>query len=308
MINYYYRSLQDGQISKLDKFRTGSLVYVESPSKDELEFLSERFKLDADLLRDGLDPDEIPRIEVEDDIVYVYMRYPYRRGDAVETDSVLLTVGSNFVASVSRHALPNLDRLLASSTLVTTQRAKLLLVLLWHLVMSYEHNLKFLDRRIRGVRAKLNVANISNRDFIEFVVIEEALNSYQSELVPANVLLQALLSGRYSLKFYEEDEDLIEDLVQTSRQLIESSRSSLLTIVNIRDAYSNIMSNNLNRRVGILTSLTVVLTIPTIIFSLFGINVPIPGQHSAAAFWVIILSTLVAMVGALYWLLRQRWL
>jgi magnesium transporter len=308
MINYYYRSLQDSQISKLDKFRTGSLVYVESPSKDELEFLSERFKLDADLLRDGLDPDEIPRIEVEDDIVYVYMRYPYRRGDAVETDSVLLTVGSNFVASVSRHALPNLDRLLASSTLVTTQRAKLLLVLLWHLVMSYEHNLKFLDRRIRGVRAKLNVANISNRDFIEFVVIEEALNSYQSELVPANVLLQALLSGRYSLKFYEEDEDLIEDLVQTSRQLIESSRSSLLTIVNIRDAYSNIMSNNLNRRVGILTSLTVVLTIPTIIFSLFGINVPIPGQHSAAAFWVIILSTLVAMVGALYWLLRQRWL
>jgi magnesium transporter len=68
------------------------------------------------------------------------------------------------------------------------------------------------------------------------------------------------------------------------------------------------MTSNLNRRVGILTSMTVVLTIPTIVFSLFGINVPIPGQHSFWAFWWIVILTGAAVGGVLYWLVRQRWL
>jgi magnesium transporter len=308
MINYYYRSLEDAKLTQLDTFRTGSWVHVEAPGKDELGLLVEKFKLDPDLLRDALDPDEIPRIELEDGIAYVYMRYAYRRGDAVETDPVLLAVGPNFVATVTRHALPGLDRFMAMPALFTTQRVKLLLMILRYLVQSYETNINFLNRQIRGVRARLNIMNINNRDFIHFVVIEDALNSVLAELVPENLLLQSLLAGRYGLTFHEEDKDLIEDLVQGTRQLNETSRSGLRTIVNIREAYSNIMSNNLNRRVGILTSLTVVLTIPTIVFSLFGINVPIPGQHSAVAFWLIVLLTMGSMVGILYWLVKQRWL
>lgn len=308
MINYYYRSLQDEKLIQPPKFRTGAWVHVEAPSKDELELLTTKFKLDPDLLRDALDPDEIPRIELEDDILYVYMRYAYRRGDAVETDPVLLAIGPNFVATVTRHALPGLDRFVNGPTLYTTQRVKLLLLVLRYLVQTYETNINFLNRQIRGVRARLNIMNINNRDFIHFVVIEDALNSVLAELVPENLLLQSLLAGRYGLTFHEEDKDLIEDLVQATRQLNETSRSGLRTIVNIREAYSNIMSNNLNRRVGVLTSLTVVLTIPTIVFSLFGINVPVPGAHSPLAFWIIAFLTMTTVIGVLFWLLKRRWL
>jgi magnesium transporter len=220
----------------------------------------------------------------------------------------LLAVGPNFVASVSSHTIPNLDRLQATATLFTTQRAKLLLLILRHLVVSYETNLKFLDRQIRGVRAKLSVSTVTNRDFVKFVVLGDALNTYQSELVPTTLLLQTLLSGAYGLTFHEEDEDLIEDLVQSTRQLNEASRSSLRTIVNIREAYSNIMTNNLNRRVGVLTSLTVVLTLPTIVFSLFGINVPVPGAHSHWAFAAIAGITIGIMGGILYYMYRKHWL
>lgn len=308
MINYYYRSLQDEKLAQSQKFRTGSWIHVEAPDKEELELLASKFKLDPDLLRDALDPDEIPRIELEDDIVYVYMRYAYRRGDAVETDPVLLAVGPNFVTTVTRHSLPSLERFTGIAGLYTTQRVKLLLLILRHLVQTYETNINFLNRQIRGVRARLNIMNINNRDFVHFVVIEDALNSVLAELVPENLLLQSLLAGRYGLTFREEDKDLIEDLVQATRQLNETSRSGLRTIVNIREAYSNIMSNNLNRRVGILTSLTVVLTLPTIVFSLFGINVPVPGAHSPMAFWLIVVLTMASMIGILYWLVRHRWL
>ncbi|HEY2004186.1 MAG TPA: magnesium transporter CorA family protein [Candidatus Saccharimonadia bacterium] len=308
MISYYYRSVREEMLNKLDKFRTGTWINVEAPTREELEYLQDKFGLDAALLTDALDPDEIPRSEVEGEVVYVYMRYAYRRNEMVETDPVLLAIGPKYVVTISRHELPNLDRLKGSKDVVTTQRAKLLLVLLRHMLQSFETNGKLLDRQIRAVRARLNVANVSNRDFVQFVVIEDALNSFLAELVPAHLVLQALLSGRYNLTFYEEDRDLIEDLVQDTRQLIESSRSSLLTVVNIREAYSNIMTNNLNRRVELLTSLTVVLTVPTIVFSLWGVNVPVPGEHARFAFVALSLSTLAIMGLILYLLYRKRWL
>jgi magnesium transporter len=308
MITYHYRSLRDEKVTVSDAFRTGALIVVETPTPDELKLLETRFKLDPDLLADALDPDEIPRIDTDDDILYIYMRYSYRRGDVVETDPVLLVVAPTFVAAVSRRHLTGLDRMVNSPQLFTTQRAKLLLLLLRHLVLSYEANINFLDRQIRGVRARLNVATINNRDFVQFVVIEDALNSFLAELVPANLLLSSLLSGRYALSFHEEDRDLIEDLVQATRQLGETSQSSLRTVVNIREAYSNIMTNNLNRRVELLTSLTVVLTIPTIIFSLFGVNVPVPGGSNSYAFAILAASTILIMAAALYWLYRRRWL
>jgi magnesium transporter len=308
MLTYYYRSLRDDKLSKLDVFKTGALIVAEVPSDEELAVLENRFKLDPDLLADALDPDEIPRIDYDEDILYLYMRYSYRRGDVVETDPVLLAVGATFVAVVSRRPLTGLDRLLTSPQLFTTQRAKLLLLLLRHLVTSYEVNGNFLDRQIRAVRARLNVATINNRDFVQFVVIEDALNSFLSELVPANLSLSSLLSGRYGLSFHEEDRDLIEDLVQTTRQLGDTSQSSLRTVVNIREAYSNIMTNNLNRRVELLTSLTVVLTIPTIIFSLFGVNLQIPGAHNPIAFTVLAGTVVLVMVLVLLVLYRRRWL
>lgn len=308
MISFLYRSIREEKLGKLDAFRTGAFIVVEAPNADELKMLESKFKLDPDLLADALDPDEIPRIDVDNDILYVYMRYAFRRGDAVDTDPVLLVVGPTFVAAVSRKQLPGLDRLLNIPTLFTTQRSKLLLLLLRHLVVSYESNVNWLDRQIRGVRARLNVATINNRDFVQFVVIEDALNSFLAELVPASLLLATLMGGRYALNFHEEDRDLIEDLVQATRQLRETSQSSLRTVVNIREAYSNIMTNNLNRRVELLTSLTVVLTIPTIVFSLFGINVPVPGSHNPHAFALLTIGTLVVMIAALYWLYRRRWL
>jgi magnesium transporter len=308
MVSYYYRSIHEDKLSRLDKFRTGAWINVEAPTGQELEMLQDKFKLDPDLLNDALDPDEIPRSEAEDEIVYVYMRYAYRAGESVETDPVLVAIGPKFVATVSRHSLPRLERLLGSAEVVTTQRVKLMLLILRHLVMSYDDNGKYLDRQIRGVRARLNVATINNRDFVQFVVIEDALNSFLAELVPANLLLQTLMSGRYSLTFFEDDRDLIEDLVQATRQLNESSRSSLRTIVNIREAYSNIMTNNLNRRVELLTSLTVVLTLPTIVFSLWGVNVPVPGRQDPYAFAILSAVTVLAMVAVLYWLYKRRWL
>ena len=308
MITYFYRSVREEKLAQIDRFRTGTWIHSEAPTPKDLEVLTTKFNLDLDLLTDALDPDEIPRIELEDDILYVYMRSATRQGNQVSTSPVLIAVGPKFVASVSRTRIADFDRFIDRAELFTTQRAKLLLQIMRHLIATYEQNVTFLTRQIRGVRSRLDVATVNNRDFIQFVIIEDALNYFLSELVPTNLLLTSLLSGRHALSFYEDDRDLIEDLIQTTRQLTETSRGALKTIVNIREAYSNILTNNLNRQVQLLTSLTVVLTIPTIVFSLYGMNVPLPGQVSHAAFPLIVGGTAAACVLILYILYRRRWL
>lgn len=308
MITYWYRSVREDKLTEQPKFRTGTWIHVEAPTAEEATLLTEKFGIDPDLLADALDPDEIPRLEAEGEQLYVYMRYASRTGAQVSTSPVLLVVGPKFVASISRHAVPDLTRFMKSPTLFTTQRPKLLLQLMRHMVGSYEQTGTFLTRQIRSVRARLNVETIANRDFISFVIIEDALNNFLSELVPTGLLLNQLLSGRSSLTFFEDDRDLIEDLIQSTRQLTETSRGSLRTVVNIREAYSNIMTNNLNRQVKLLTSLTVVLTIPTIVFSFYGMNIPIPASHSNLDFPLVLGGTLAACGVALYVLYRRRWL
>jgi len=308
MITFFYRNVREAALTTAEQFRPGTWIHAEVPTEDELARLSSEFGLDADLLNDALDPEEIPRVELDGDNVYVYTRFATRNGAQVATNSLLLVVTPKFVASITRVPLPDLARLTATADLYTTQRPKLLLQLMRYAVASYDRNVTFLTRQIRGVRAKLNVTNVNNRVFIQFVGLEDALNDFLSELGPTNSLLTALLTGRYNLSFFEEDKDLIEDLIQMIRQLTDTCRGSLRTIVNIREAYSNIMSNNLNRQVQLLTTLTIVLTIPTVVFSYFGMNVPLPGQHSMGA-TALITSGTVAVCALILWMFHKRgWL
>ncbi|RMD59430.1 magnesium transporter CorA family protein, partial [Candidatus Parcubacteria bacterium] len=126
-------------------------------------------------------------------------------------------------------------------------------------------------------------------------------------LIPTSTILQNLLKGGY-FPLYEEDEELVEDLLLSTNQLIEMSKATLKYIVNIRDAYSTIMSHELNRVMKILTSLTIILTIPTMIASFYGMNVALPWATSPLAFVGIILFTLVVSVLLLVLFIKNRWL
>jgi magnesium transporter len=121
-------------------------------------------------------------------------------------------------------------------------------------------------------------------------------------------VLQTLSNPRKNLRFYDDDKEQIEDIILTAGQLIDSIKGSLKTIVNIREAYSNIATNNLNRQIKLLTTLTVVLTIPTIVGSFFGMNVPVPFQGNSFAFLGIIAATSGIAALIIYLFRKSGWL
>lgn len=306
MISTYHKSIKDAQLKKVDLFSSGSWIFVENPTEDEIHSLSDTFGLDDGLLRDAIDPYEVPRMEVDQGIIYVYTRVPYQEGDSVTTTPVLVVLGGDFFMTVSAIPLPLMNKIIEKhNDLYTTHKTAMLIRVFSEIVSAYNTVLTDIRKRVRG--ASSSIENITNKEIIQLVVFENVMNDFLSALIPTSTIISNLLSGKL-FELHEEDHEMVEDLFLGTGQLIELSKSTLKSIVNIREAYSTIMTNNLNRVIRVLTALTIVLTIPMIISSFFGMNVPVPFAGSPYGFWIILFVAVAISSFLVYILNRNKWL
>ncbi len=307
MITYYHRTIREDNLATLEKPKRGSWICVTQPTAEELTILEKSFKLDVDLLDDGIDLYEAPRLEHEDGIVYIYVRYCRPHGDTTSTHPLLLVITPDNVLSVSLHHPEPIERLLKTGDIVTTQKMRLVLEILEQVNKGYRRYLNDVTKGILSSRNKLQHKVMSNEDVLTFIDIEEDLNEFLAALQPYSLVLHALVTGKY-LKMHERDEDLVEDLQLSTSELIELSKSRLKTIQNIRDAYSTIATNNLNLIFKRLTSIAIFLTIPTIIGGLYGMNIALPFAHHPQAF-LIVLSIILTTIGVfIAYFHNKRWL
>ena len=177
----------------------------------------------------------------------------------------------------------------------TTQRAKLVLQILHQIGEHYETFISRTSKQIKLIRSRLRGHEISNQDFIDFVMIEDELNEFLSSLMPTNATLRRLLLGRY-MPLFDEDQDIVEDLLLNNEQSIEACNSNLKSIDNIREAYSSISSHNLNYTMKVLTAVTVMITLPNVFFGMYGMNIALPFQHQPWAYLVVTGFTLVLVI------------
>ncbi len=306
MVKYFYRNGNSKNIKELESYRSGSWIYVEDPSQAELNVLVEKFDLEEGHLHDALDTYEVPRLETEGKTKYFFYRFVYSEGSTVETTPILFIFNDKFFITLSKEPLPFLKRFLAAPLpYPTKQSTKLMLSLIFQINATYNTMLNNISKRVRGLSVRLE--NFQNQDILQFVKFESILNEFMSNLVPNNAVLHQLFT-RKNIILDEDDRDLVEDILLSTNQLMEISRSNIKNIVNLREAYSTIMTNNLNRVIKLFTSLTVLLTIPTIVSSIYGMNVSLPFDQNPYAFLGII-SLIFIISGALFFLFNKRqWL
>ncbi len=298
MIKYYYKSLRTDSPRELSDYKRGAWVYVETPTSDELQTLAEKFKLDESILRDALDENEMPRLEKEDDVSYIFVRFALNNSEGeLVTKPLLFVFGTELLMTISLVRLPPLAAFMQGKIdFATTQRAKLVLQILNLISDHYDTYISATSKQIKRIRAHLRNHEIGNQDFIEFVNIEDELNEFLSALIPTNATLRRLLLGRY-MPLFEEDQDIVEDLLLNNEQSIEACNSNLKSVANIRDAYTSISANNLNRTIKILTIATVMLNIPNVLFQMYGMNVDLPFQHHAWAFTALMIFSVLLLLG-----------
>lgn len=306
MIKYYFKSVRKTAVQELTAYKPGCWVHVESPSEEEIRFLIDKFNLDDGHLEDALDEDEMPRLETEGEQVYIFVRYAYTTAEGdIETMPLLLVFSPTFLITVAVNPVPAINAFLEGKTQFnTTQRAKLVLQILDGIVDQYDVYITNASKQIKVVRQRLRGQTMRNQDFVDFVVIEDELNDFLADLEPTNAMLRRMMRGRH-IPLFDEDQDIIEDLLLNNEQSIEACNANVKSIVNIREAYSSINSNNLNRSMQYLTLVTVIFAVPNMFFGMYGMNIGLPFQEEVWAYTLIAI-TAVGTTAAILLYARAR--
>jgi magnesium transporter len=306
MISIFSKTNKNDNLTTLVNFEKGAWVNLTEPSDEEIDQIVAMLGVDKGLLTDALDIYEMPRLEVEDGIVYIYVRIPEGRNEYMMTRPLLFAIGPDFILTACSKKINLLDNYLSGKKeIITSQPINFFWQLFFDINAKYNSYLIDINKRLRSVKVRLEKVN--TKDLVQFVDFEQVLNDFLSAFIPTDAALQKIITGRY-IKIQEEDMDLVEDISLGNKQLIELTKSSLRYTINIRETYSNIATHNLNRFMKILTVLTILMTIPNVIFGFFGMNVPIISADSGHAYLFIIFSTLVFLLLLLYIFIREKWL
>ena len=308
MITIYYSRASERGLQKINTARVGSWIVVSDPTIQELDDLSNEYGLDRDTLSDAVDIYEAPRIEVDAGVVYIFTRYCYPEGREIATEPLLLAFTKDYLFTVGRIESAILDHLTHDRVeFVTTQKTKTILQILYGINRSYIVELNKISKRILQLRAKLRGSQLTKREFLGIIELEEDLNEFLSALQPQGRLIEQLLSGKY-LKLYEEDRDIVEDIDRSTDEIIDQTKNRLRTLTNMRQAYDAIATTNLNDTFKRLTSIAIFLTIPTILGGLWGMNVKVPFADSPMAFWIVLGLIMTLVLGAVWFFSRKKWL
>lgn len=283
----------------------GSWIRSEKPDEAEIGSLTE-LGLDEDIIRDALDPHEVPRVELEDGWTYFITRLPDTDDDFNDyTTPIMFALGDQHIVTLSRESLGRLwQPFIDKANTPTTQKTKLFMLMVDAIAMQYQRRVASINRQMRA--ATSDVQNLHSKDIATFVEYERKLNDYLDALIPTNTALEKLLGGRL-LRLYEDDRDLVEDLSIDLEQLIARCKSLLRTITNVRDSYRAVMDTRLNETIRLLTVITLALTIPTMLAGLFGMNVKLPVDPSSPLmFWIIIGVSILASLTLSFYFTRRR--
>ncbi len=306
MITHYYKETEESELQTLPSSKPNSWTHMVASSEEELQSIIEKYKLDDSIIEDIKDFFEVPRFEQEDGVSYFFTRYPYDVKDFdIDTAPLLIVLGKTFLITIAEREVPFLNKFIQGKrSFSTTQKTKLFLEFLEELMGTYEKKLTRTRRMVYRDMGK--VRTIGANEIQRLVFFEQELNETIAALTPTNAWLHQLTKGNY-IQLFSEDLELLEDLLIGYNQLVDSSKAILKTIQNIRGASEAILTQNLNSTIRTLTALTIVLTIPTLVSSLFGMNVIIPFGNNPFGFWIVLLIIVTAVVGTVHFL-RTRWL
>ncbi len=304
MITYYFRTIKDEALKQVESIRTGIWVHVVAPTEAEITQLIKDFVLDEDIIEDAQDYFEVPRLERSQGASYFFTRYPYTdQKEGTDTAPLLVVMGESFVLTLALREVPSFKKLIdGTESVVTTQKAKLFIQIMDVITQAYDTESMRLRKAVQKDRVRLS--KIGPREIERLVGYETRLNTMVDALTPTNSWLQQVPKGNY-MQLFSEDIEMMEDLVIANNQVMNSARSILKTIQNIRSSIEAIMTSRLNNSLRILTVVTILLTVPMVIASLFGMNVPLPFEKSPYAFFGILAGSL-SLIGIFVFFFRKN--
>ena len=293
-------------MTRLDGIQDGCWVNLTYPSEDELTTVAATLNVDPAFLRAALDEEETSRIDTEEGQTLIIIDLPaVEKDDAVVystlplgiivTDKHIITVCLK-ESSILKDMQDGLVR-----GAETQKRTSFILHMLLQVAKPYLQYLKQIDKIYNYMERQLYKSQ-RNKELIQLLDLEKSLVYFNTSLKANEVTLEKILRGRI-VTLYEEDHDLLEDVLIEVRQAIEMANIYSSIISGMMDAFASVISNNLNVIMKVLTSITILLTIPNIVFGFYGMNVAgLPLDQ----FWWFPLVVAAAVIVAVAVILKKK--
>ena len=304
-----YKSQENGLIP-LDKPTHGCWINVINPTQEETSWL-ESLNIPQDYITYALDLDERPRTERENGELLILMRIPVFLGPDQDTPYNTIPLGiilnDQFVITVCKRENDILQELISGRvrSLATGKRNRFILRILLNTANKYLVYLREINKTVEAIEDKLQLST-RNREVLELLMYQKSLTYFTTALKANELMLERLHRSQF-FRTYPDDEDLLEDVITENQQAIEMTNISSNILSSMMDAFASIISNNLNVVMKFLTSFTIVLSIPVMISSFFGMNVPIPMEGHPAAFLVIFIISILLSLSIAYLFMKKDW-
>jgi magnesium transporter len=295
MIEFIRKSIKS-PVERTGAATDGAWINVEAPTAAELDELANKFGLDRGNLADVLDVDEVPRFERHDDHSYIFLRYAHQKSGAATTLPLLIIIGDKGLMTITPTHPDCFDKLLTDdSPIATAHPTELLLHILDRIFDDYDFYIKGISHRIQKSVARMRNHKLESDDFVSFVLIEEQLSDFLGALTPMTAILRRIMVGRHTALTAAES-DMVDDILLGIEQSINSCNSNARRIVSIREAYSTLSNNSLNRSMKALTAATLIIALPNVVFGMYGMNIELPLQHYDWAYVAIASGTIAIII------------
>ena len=303
-----YKTTEQG-LEKIEMIANGAWVNVVDPTPDEIEKLV-NWGMDMDYVNYSLDQDEMPRLERDDDYTFILLRIPLHQP---ESDVPYMTVPlgimilGNKIITVCRYD-SDIFKVLATGKyrlMKTGKRYRLALYIFLETSARYLNLLREINRATEIVEDKLQKST-RNREVLELLKYQKSLTYFATALRSNEVMMERVQRTQL-FNYYEEDQDLLEDVLTENQQAIQMTTITTEILSSMMDAFASIISNNLNGVMKALAALTIVVSLPGTVAAFYGMNVALPGEGHPLAFLMVLAIAIALTSTAIFIFYKRDW-
>ena len=298
---------------EIDRLEKGCWIDVVEPSEEELQEIAAATKIQMDFLTAPLDEEEKSRIEIEDDQILILVDIPFLRSNKdYDTLPLGIIITENCITTVCLEPNAVTAEFGAHNTKMwsTFKKTRFLFQILFKSATLYLKYIRIIIRRTDELEKHLR-QSMQNSELFNLLDLQKSLTYFSTSLRSNYIVMEKLLrlrsatQSRHLIKLYEEDEDLLEDVIIEYKQAVEMVEMYSHILNSMMEVFASIISNNLNLVMKFLATMTIVLAIPTLVSSMWGMNVPVPFANNPWGF-AIVLTFALGVSGAAAYLLWKR--
>ena len=312
MLKIYNTNIETGNLEEIKQFIKGSWINLVNPSEAEIKKVCENVQMEEEFIRDALDFEEKARIDTEEDdntILFVvdvpiiekneenemYTTMPL--GMIVVRDDFFITVSlrkNRVIEDFEKRKIKNFQ---------TYKKSRFIFQILYLNSSYYLTYLKQINKETEIAEYILK-NSMKNKELLKLLNLEKSLVYFTTSLKSNELVMEKTMRGKI-IKLYDDDEDILEDAITENRQAIEMANIYRDIFNGTMDAYASIISNNLNWVMKTLTAITIVLAVPTMISSFWGMNVKLPFENNPFGFVIMIILAVVTTLIVTWWLKKR---